>query len=101
MIGSYDVGTDNLPEYIRVILSQTEGVNRAAVIHDIHYRDGGIYVEDVFYKKSRKEIDIIFKENILEYTGRVDLSEAYYKAIRKTGAYGWYRAKFRRLIQKI
>ena len=93
----YDVGTDNLPEYIRIILSQTPGVNEAAKLHDIRYALGGYFDENgVFVKASRKTIDIMFKEDIITFTERDDLANAYYIAIRYTGSYGWNRAKFRR-----
>lgn len=98
----YDVGTDNLPYWVRIILSQTEGVNKAAVIHDIHYALGGYFdANGLFIKLSRKQADIIFRDNILEFTGRKDLADAYYKAIRKTGAYGWWRAKIRRILKRV
>lgn len=94
---TYDVGTPNLPEWIRIILSQTEGVNKAALIHDAHYRDGGYEDEEGrFIKLSRGEADHIFRDNILKFTGDKELAFAYHKAIRKTGAYGWWRAKLRR-----
>jgi len=98
----YNVGTDNLPTYIKVILSQNPGVDKAAVIHDSDYGLGHfIDASGKVVKLNRKKADIRFRENILEFTGRLDLADAYYKAIRKVGAYGWYRARLRTLIKKI
>lgn len=96
----YNVGTSNLPEYIRIILSQTKGVNDAALIHDLDY-GLGYYVNDegIKIKLSRKDSDLRFRDNILKNTGDLELAEAYHKIIKKTGAYGWYRAKIMRIIK--
>jgi hypothetical protein len=100
-MNNMNVGTRNLPDYIRIILSQTPGVCKAAETHDKLYDNPyKISSEGKKIKLSRKDVDKIFRNDIFKYTENRELADAYYKAIRKTGAYGWYRVRIGQFLRK-
>jgi len=102
MSDKYNVGTSNLPKYIRIILSQTPGVRLAADTHDRLYANPS-YIDENGKKKrySRKQVDQIFRDEIEEFTGDAILADAYHKGIKKLGFYGWYRARFKEFYNEI